>query len=279
MFKSPKSSIVSAKRQTTILLILAITLLVSGSGGIYALQSKQTAADQVVDKKQGEVGTNEEISRRYQSTLDAYNSTVEELRYVEPSVTKQSYVPTLVQQLQRMATNDHLKLTSVRPGTIVDTAPAPAAASTSNASANSDNGKDKKQAAAAYQTLSVSLSVEGTYKQIMTFVYHMTKFPKIVTVQSLNFSPRGSAPGGLASKTPLLGAEIVLQAYLFDDVAAPAPQIVSSDAMQSLPIVAAARNVANLTRPDGRSSNVVDPSGVSQRSIRGGFGSEQNSVR
>ena len=281
MLKSPKTPTNSAKRQTMILLIFAIVLLLVGGGGISAIQSKQSAADAVVAKRQSEVGTSEEIARRYQATLDNYNQTIAQLRYVEPTIAKQAYVPTMVQQLQRLATSDHLKLVSVRPGSIVD--PAPAAGSA--AASNTANDKEKKAPPAPYKTMVVMISVEGTYKQIMAFVYHMTRFPKIVMIQSLTLSPRGSTPGLVnVSKTPLLGAEISLQAYLFDDVPSSAPA--TAGGLQN-PLAAVAGKLANLAvsdnHPGGLGSHeqaVKDAAAQGRGSVgKGGQGNGQDSVR
>ena len=212
MSKSLKVPAVMNKRMTIGLIVIATIVLLIGGVGVYFLQTKQNQADKVVADKEALVGTNEQVAKRYDTTLASYNSTVDELKYVEPTMSKDSYVATLIQQLQRETAADHLTLTSVRPGPIDDDTAAAATPGDSSA----------KTAPPAYDETNVDLTVSGTYTQVMTFVYHMTKFPKIVSVQSVSFSPQGGGapPDGIA-KTPLLTANISLFAYIFPDTTAP----------------------------------------------------------
>jgi hypothetical protein len=276
-----------AKRLTAILFAVSAVILIAGGAGLYVLQAKIAAADKQVEEKQAQVGSNEQITRRYQSTLDNYNTTMEQLKYLEPSVDKKNYVPTLVQQLQRVSQADHLKVVAVRPSAIADP-PAPKVAD------NADGTKAKAPPPPPYKTMNVALSLEGTYAQIMTFAYHMTRFPKIVSVQSVAFTPKGSTDGSITSKTPLLGAEINLTAYIFDDtpktmLPGTAGGTLTSDASSAdngNPIAYAAGRVAASTRSNMKSAGVsertgglLEPAASGQHSIKGGFASEQNTVR
>jgi len=273
MPKSLKSTAVLAKRQTMVLVITAVLLLIGGGVGIYAIQTKQSAADAELASKEAEVGNSQKIAARYQFTLDAYNATMEQLKFVEPAMSQESYVPTLVEQLQRMAVADHLKLTSVRPGLVVDPAP-PAKTDNSTAAAPATDSKQAPQS--TYKLMPFSISVEGTYTQIMTFVYHMTKFPKVVVV----------------GKSPLLGAEINLQAYLFNQTLADANGA-AADAPGFAPFTAASNAIATTTRRvnavsngsvklsnlHGRDQGLLDPSLMKFQPAKGGPSGEQNSVR
>ena len=290
MPKSLKSTAVLAKRQTMVLVITAVLLLIGGGVGIYAIQTKQSAADAELASKEAEVGNSQKIAARYQFTLDAYNATMEQLKFVEPAMSQESYVPTLVEQLQRMAVADHLKLTSVRPGLVVDPAP-PAKTDNSTAAAPATDSKQAPQS--TYKLMPFSISVEGTYTQIMTFVYHMTKFPKVVVVQGLSINPKGDSSNvSSVGKSPLLGAEINLQAYLFNQTLADANGA-AADAPGFAPFTAASNAIATTTRRvnavsngsvklsnlHGRDQGLLDPSLMKFQPAKGGPSGEQNSVR
>ncbi len=205
-------------------------------------------------------------------------------------MTKQSYVPTMVQQLQRYSTADHLKVISVRPGLVTD----PTAVTPSKSSGDSSSSSAAKAPPPPYHEMPMQISVEGTYSQIMAFVYHLTRFPKIVSVQSLAFAPHVTALETAAvGKSPLLGADIGLTAYIFDDTkpaVAPAngngsvaAAVLSADGN---PIAQAAGKVADVTRADmkkadlhERTGGLVEPAAAGTHSIKGGLGSEQTSIR
>lgn len=287
MSKSLKLPTIIAKRLTALLIAIAVVVLIAGGVGVYVLQTKQAAADKLVDEKQAQVGSNEQITRRYQSTLDAYNATMEQLKYLEPSVPIKSYVPTLVQQLQNVSLADHLKVTAVHPTAIADPpAPKPAAGAETTA----------KPAPPPYKTMNVQVAVQGTYSQVMSFVYHMTKFQKIVSVQSILFSPQATGPNDSATgKAPMLTADLGMTAYIFDDAAlksalpgSAGATLTSTPAYDNNgnPIAAAASHVADVTRADMKSAGVhertgglLEPAATGKHSITGGFASEQNSVR
>ncbi len=44
--------------------------------------------------------------------------------------------------------------------------------------------------------MTLTMSLTGTYSQVMSFVYHLTRFPKMVTVKSLNLTPGTGGIGG-----------------------------------------------------------------------------------
>lgn len=286
MSRNLRSSVTQAKRQTTILIGIAALLLLVGGVSIYVLEVRQARADADVARKQSEVGTSEEIARRYQGTLDNYNAAMEQLKFVEPSMTQDAYVPTLIQQLTRMAAMDHLKLTSVRPGTPADPPPP---AKPANSGSGGDASDAKKDAPSPYKLMPVSIGLEGTYAQIMTYVFHLTKFPKIVMLQGMTLSPKtANALPGEGGKEQLVVADIGLQAYLFDDAsdAAPADPAASVAADSGNPIAMAARKVADVARLDDKLSQVhertqglMDPSASRIHSLKGGLGSEQAGIR
>jgi Tfp pilus assembly protein PilO len=206
MLQSPStySSIKRMKQLTYALLTVAILVLVAGGAGAYLVNAQCVSAQAVVDQKERIVDDNQEIAARYQDTLNNYNSTSTKLSFLEGAVSQNTYVPTLVQQIQHLATSTKLTVATIRPGSIVapPAAPAPVPGSTPAAA---------PAPPVPYSTMTITLDVAGTYPQIMSFVYSLPKFPKIVSVQSITLHP--GAPG---NGEPSLTAEISLSAYVFD---------------------------------------------------------------
>jgi len=287
MSKSPNiSAPMDYQRKMLMALIFsAVCIFMLGAGGLYLINNKIVDNEKIVADKQAQVGTNEQIARRYQSTLDEYNTTAQQLRYLEPKMTQQAYVATLIQQLQTATTAEHLKLLSVRPQDVPDSAPARVAAP-------APGQPPTKAALPTYKQLLCAISVTGTYDQIMRFVYDMPHFPKIVSVQGIALHPAAQAPG---TGEPVLSADIGLQAYVFDDsldpagipapnatvAASPGPAGPSMVSYDSNPIAYAAGRAAGVARADVRASDVEDRSGglleasKQPHSIVGGLGSEQ----
>ena len=257
MSKSLKIPAMGTKRLSTVLIASAGAILLAGCGGLYLLQSHQAEANQAVADREKQVGTNEMIAKRYQTTLDTYNVNMEQIKYLEPSMSQESFVPTLIQQLQEITNSDHLKLNSVRPGPVLE----PAAVSAAEGA--------KKAAPPSYKTMTLGISVDGTYAQIMTFVYDLTRFKKIISVQSVSFAPKsGTGPDAPMGRAPLLASEISLTAYVFDDAGQPGAPVpaqqsgavtnTSYTAYNSNPIAAAAGRAVGVARADFKIANVHD---------------------
>ena len=90
-------------------------ILLGGGGLILGLNSQITSLQTVAQQKEAEVGSSEQIAKRYQTTLDSYNETQSRIKFLEASVSPKSYVPTLLGQLQSLAAATHLTVMAVRP--------------------------------------------------------------------------------------------------------------------------------------------------------------------
>jgi Tfp pilus assembly protein PilO len=284
MSKSPNvpSAMDGQRKLLWALAVSASCIFLAGAASLYLINNKIADEEKVVADKEAQVGSNEQIAQRYQSTLDTYNHTVDELKYLEPKMKHESYVATLIQQLQRNADAEGVKLISIRPGDETDPNPVkPAAAATD---------KPVKTVSSPYTQLVCSISVTGTYVQLMHFVYDLPHFPKILSVQNMSLSPANAA---LAPGTPQLTATIGLIAYIFDDnmVApqkitsipgvTPATPAVHNVSFNDNPVAFAAGRATSMARLDVKASNVSDRSGglldasTGSHSIQGGLGSEQ----
>lgn len=206
-----------AKRLIPILLGGAGLVLLGGGGILVGLNSKLTTLQTSAQQKDAEVSSSEQIAHRYQATQESYSQTQARIQFLETSVSDKAYVPTLLAQLQSLAAQTHLTVSAVRP-TVAPPAAAPAPVQADGGSAV---GVKKAPAPPPYDTLDVAVDVTGTYADTSLFVYSLTRFPKIVSVDSVQMHPGAAAvPGG---PVPVV-TSLKLTAFMFHDAPAAGAQ-------------------------------------------------------
>ena len=225
-----------AKRLIPLLFGGAGLVLLGGGGILVGLNSKLTALQTSAQQKDAEVSSSEQIAHRYQATLDNYNETQSHIKYLESSVSDRSYVPTLLAQVQALAAQTHLSVAAVRPTASAPVAAAPAP--TSSDSGGVATATTKKAAPPPYDTLDVAVDVAGSYADTNTFLYDLTRFPKIVSVSSVQMHPGPPVtPGG----PMVITTNLKLTAFMFHDAgttaAAPAVQPAAASVPASAGVV------------------------------------------
>ncbi len=168
--------------------------------------SKTHAARMDLDKKQAQVEDGRQIATRLQDSQRRYTESVEQLRYLEKSVSTRAYIPTLLKQLEAMGKSLNLKVVAVRP-IVADLQQKPAPQQATNADKQGNTPDDKTAAAVKkdvkppYEEQKIDISVEGSYVNALSFLYRLTTFPKILTVNSVEMSPAtGGFRGGIVQK-------------------------------------------------------------------------------
>ena len=221
----------TTKRLNMALMGGAGLILLGGGGALVGLNSHLTSLQTTAQEKQSEVGSSEDITKRYETTQAAYTETQSRMQYLEASVSAKSYVPTLLGQLQTLAAQTHLTVTSVRPTAVAPTAPARAA--------SGDGGADKDLKKAppppAYDTLNIDVNVTGTYADTATFLYDLTKFPKIISLVGAQMHPNGVPPGTSPYASPAVTTDLKLVAFMFHDDGADTSAAPSAALAQSAP--------------------------------------------
>ena len=209
------SAVQSAKRIVMVLMGGAGLVLLGGGGILLGLNSHLTGLQTLTQEKEKEVGTSEQITKRYETTLESYNQTQSRIQYLEASVSPKSYVPTLLGQLQTLAATTHLNVTAVRPAAAPPPAPAPARTTNADGSAPAD--LKKAPPPPAYDTINIDVDVTGTYADTATFLYSLTRFPKIISVTSVQMHP-GSVPAGSSPyASPSISTNLKLVAFMLHD--------------------------------------------------------------
>lgn len=236
---APTAKRLSPKKMTLALLGGAGVILLSGGTTAYLLHSKIAEQQAVAATKEAQVGSDQQIASRYQTTLETYTDTVKRVQFLESSVSAKSYVPTLLTQLQGLAAATHLTVTAVRPAppaaaaAPVAVAPAPAAGDAAGVAAA------RKPAPPPYDTLDISVDVTGTYTDTVAFLYGLTRFPKIISVAGTQMHPESAMNATGAPTTPSVTTNLKLTAYMFkDDAPSSTPAAPTVSASSVVPPVA-----------------------------------------
>jgi len=219
MLKSPNLAATPAKKMMLTLVAGAGVVLLGGGGILFGLNSKLATLQTAADLKEKEVGTNEQIAQRYQVTKDSYMETHDRIQFLESAVTQKSYVPTLLKQLQTLAQNTHLTVTSVRPGLPPVVAPV-ATARPADGTATVD--VKKAPPPPPYDVVPIDVEMTGTYADTSKFLYNLTRFPKIVAVVGAQLHPNPLTPGTSPTASPTVTTSLHLVAFMFHDEALPA---------------------------------------------------------
>ena len=209
-------------RVTHVLIIVAGLTLALGVALFFMMNARIGDLQKNARDKEAKVGSSEQIARRYETTLATYNATKARAQFLETSVSAKSYVPTLLQQLQGLAAQTHLTVDAVRPGPITVPVTAKPAASGDGSAAPSSEATTKKAPPPPYDTLGIDVDVTGSYAGTVAFLYGLTRFPKIISVDAAQITP-GPGPAAGGARSSLLSTKMHLTAFVFHDSTAPVP--------------------------------------------------------
>jgi Tfp pilus assembly protein PilO len=248
---------------------IAGLVLLIGAGICYLLMTSINHSEVRVANLQAEAGSSKQVTMRFASTQANYDDTASQLSFLESSVSQNQFVPTLLQQLQTLAESTNLQVQSVKPGILASmqakpTASPAASAPASTAPAASNTGPQLiavKQSPPAYDTQPISLQVNGTYPEIMAFIYDLPKFPKILSLQSIALHPAAGPATAKkdASIVPVVQATLLINAYVFDASSNTAAPVAATPAPGT---ITAARNAESdaIGQASGARSQTPDES-------------------
>jgi Tfp pilus assembly protein PilO len=218
MQRTPSDLTTAARRVTRMLFGISIAVFLTGGTILYLMNTRITSLTATAKELAAKVGTDKQIASEFQSTRTKYDATMGRVRDLESSVTPRSYVPTLLKQLQALAAATNLRVDAVRPSAIA----APAELSSSQVrpdGTSAAGGKDDKKKAAPppYDTIDIAIDATGTYSDTMSFLYGLTRFPKIISVVSAQMAPGQSGGDGKPGMAPTIVAHLRAKAFVFHD--------------------------------------------------------------
>ncbi|MCA1597321.1 MAG: type 4a pilus biogenesis protein PilO [Chloroflexi bacterium] len=171
-----------------------------------------------------------------------------QLKQLEMALPSRDYLPTLLVQLQKLAKDTNNAITSVTPSALQPTPPAagaapggaapdgappaggpppaaapasapPPAAGTPPAGAPAAGtpapggpaGTPAQPGPDSYDRYNLGMSIDGSYRSVMTFLLRLAAFPKIISVDQFQLHSSGSAVPG---QDTMAGATLTCTAYI-----------------------------------------------------------------
>jgi hypothetical protein len=223
---------------TIAILCAALGLVILLSGGIFWGQRGwlAEATDQLADK-QSELQDGRAIAKRREearSKLEADRSLIANL---EPGVSSAAFVPTLLKQLEALATQTQNRVVGVRPQ-IVAQGPSkieqrrdPDAQAKGEANGSGDK-KEKAPVEEPYTRLEIEVNLQGKFASAQRFVDQLMRFPKIVAVDQMSIHPK---PAGEKDEPGLLEIQLKVTAFIMKGEQPQLPAQPAVSASNSLP--------------------------------------------
>jgi Tfp pilus assembly protein PilO len=216
-------------RKSLVVLIAVAAALLGCDLIVYVVASGWLRqAETVLSSRESQVENSKKVAMRLDASQRKYEEVAAKLTVLERSVSKAEYMPTMLKQLETAGKAVKLDVVGVRP-VISQEKPA----STNKSAGSEQDGASSSTAAGAaakkkapkppYDTMLVDIEVEGSYWNTMRFLDGLTKFPKIVAVNSVQMSPNGVSlrqvierpGGGRFTVSPSLNIKLNLCAFIF----------------------------------------------------------------
>jgi hypothetical protein len=112
---------------------------------------------------------------------------------LEPGLPDSSYIPTFLHQIERLARGTHNEILLIRPKPVVKRSPADKATVNDETGeiVHTPAGAEEAEPAPAvpYDFVPIELRIEGTYWTVIDFLEELQRFPKMIAVNDISFSP------------------------------------------------------------------------------------------
>lgn len=181
-------------------MLMAAGALVVGGGLCYMGYGNLGAQEASLQKLKAESKDAATLAKMLDESKLAVNDSTVKLQHLEESVPEFAYVPTMMQELEKVGKNAGIDVIGVRP------LPAPAPTKKED---GTEGGKSKRK---AFQAVDIEVKGRGKYRSVMNFVAALGTFPKIVSARAVDMTPKAD-PGVVST---VLEVTIQLRAYVFE---------------------------------------------------------------
>ena len=240
-----------SSKTVLVLVVLVVLVFMGSAAGYYAISRQISAANTELAEKQNSVDKAQETAKDLDYAKLDYQDVLSQIKFLETGITNQEYVPTLLKQIEKLGVSTHLKVISINPSTklsdvvinpfsvikvmykdaprmkkIVDekekssvkSSSPSSSSSTSTNSSSSTAGDAKTKIDKPYNQIFFEITVQGKYVNVLEFLYRLTSFPKIISVDSIGLSPNQKEAN---INSPDLRASLKLSAYLMKEEITP----------------------------------------------------------
>jgi Tfp pilus assembly protein PilO len=200
-------------RNAIVFVVVAVLIFGGVVFGFVTMSEQLHSLDAELNDKQKKVDDAKQIARTLEESRLQYEDAQAQLHNMEASVSTQAYVPTLLKQVESLAKLVKLNVLSVRP-VKEQPKPAPPPAKETDATAKDT---PTKEAPKLYDELKINIDVEGKYVRALDFVYKLTSFPKIISVNSITLAPISAQEAALAGGSPNLRVSMNITAFVLKE--------------------------------------------------------------
>jgi Tfp pilus assembly protein PilO len=205
--KSPRGFSFRPNKQSAIIMgALAGTILLL-TGGLYFWQTSEIERiEKDVAAKQDEVHHGERIAKQLAIVRQDAAAVDGKLRFLEQNVSSGAYIPTMLQQMEKRASSFGLIATNSRHNIEVPPPPPPLSREDQKA------GK-KPPPPPPYNKARIEMDITGTYGNVARFIHSLTRFEKIIAVNSVMEQSKSE----VTTSSPSLSVRIIMTGYVFPD--------------------------------------------------------------
>jgi Tfp pilus assembly protein PilO len=204
---SPRGSAFRPSKQSAIAMGAVAGALLLLTVGLYVWQSSEIQSiEKDVASKQDEVHHSERSAKQLALVRQEATEVDGKLRFLEQNVSSGTYIPTMVQQMAKRAQSFSLVVTSSRHNIEV---PPPVQPLT----------REEKKAGKTlpppppYNKARIEIDLMGTYGNVTRFIHSLTRFEKIIAVNSVMEQSRQEK----VNSSPQLTVRLVMTGYVFPD--------------------------------------------------------------
>lgn len=191
MKKSPKP---------TVYIILMLTTLVLGAGGIFFLWGEVSGQAAEAARIKSSIRSGDDLQQEVWESSAKLVDSEAKLNHLEKGVPDFAYIPTMLKELEMTGKQQGIEVFGVRPITVAEPPK------------SSDGSKPKRK---AYEELAIEVKGRGNYRSVLNFVEALKKFPKIVAARTVALQPIRSAKPDEAQGQ--LDVTIELRAFVFPE--------------------------------------------------------------
>jgi Tfp pilus assembly protein PilO len=155
---------------TLVLMVVALSIYRSGAQRTSALKADLQAKKHELAGLRRRLATRPALERRYR-LLRA------RLDKLETGLPTGAYVPTFLKQIESLAWNTGNQIAGVKP--VV------------NLSQPQPQAQKKQVGSCPYERMPIEMQLQGRYWTMVSFLDHLDRFPKMIAVNDISFSPSG----------------------------------------------------------------------------------------
>jgi Tfp pilus assembly protein PilO len=198
-------------RQRVILtaVFLGIEILLFGYLIFYTNRVKAARSQELAQAEQ-ELATLRNDAGQLTDLRKQYGESKKLIAHLEPGLAPdrhQTYLPTLLSQLQDLADETHVSLQTYNPQVNKTAKP-----STSSSSTTPSSGGTAATTAPAQETVSIIVRMVGTFPHLMDFINRLKTFPKVVNIDTIQLRPQQSGQNNFSTVSPELTVDMNLTA-------------------------------------------------------------------